>query len=71
MYDMMIMRTQTYAVIICVQAACVSVQAHEARQFTDTANFTLRCGVCQLPVKGEKEAVEHAKATGHQRFGEY
>jgi ubiquitin thioesterase OTU1 len=47
------------------------LQAHEARQFTDTANFTLRCGICQLPVKGEKEAVEHAKATGHQRFGEY
>ena len=47
------------------------VQAHEARQFTDTANFTLRCGVCQIGVRGEKEAVEHAKATGHQRFGEY
>lgn len=46
-------------------------QAHEARQFTDTANFTLRCGVCQIGVKGEKEAVEHARATGHQRFGEY
>ena len=46
-------------------------QAHEARQFTDTANFTLRCGVCQLGIVGEKEAVEHAKATGHQRFSEY
>lgn len=75
---------------------------HKARQFTDTANFTLRCGVCQvrggralaasacgwllahltrariarwrLPqigLKGEKEAVEHAKATGHQNFTEY
>jgi hypothetical protein len=44
-------------------AAC-----HAARQFTDTANFTLRCGVCQIGIKGEKEAVEHAKATGHQNF---
>eukprot|EP00879_Flechtneria_rotunda_P011124 GHRR01011621.1.p1 GENE.GHRR01011621.1~~GHRR01011621.1.p1 ORF type:complete len:261 (+),score=91.75 GHRR01011621.1:25-783(+) len=47
-------------------AAC-----HEARQFTDIANFTLRCGVCQIGLKGEKEAVEHAKATGHQNFAEY
>lgn len=44
-------------------AAC-----HEARQFTDIANFTLRCGVCQIGLKGEKEAVEHAKTTGHQNF---
>ncbi|KAG2437463.1 hypothetical protein HXX76_006113 [Chlamydomonas incerta] len=42
-----------------------------ARQFTDTANFTLRCGVCQIGLKGEKEAVEHAKATGHSNFAEY
>lgn len=47
-------------------AAC-----HQARQFTDIANFTLRCGVCQIGLKGEKEAVEHAKATGHQNFAEY
>jgi len=44
---------------------------HEARQFTDTGNFTLRCGVCQIGVKGEKEAVQHAKDTGHQSFQEY
>jgi ubiquitin thioesterase OTU1 len=31
----------------------------------------LRCLVCQTGLKGEKEAVEHAKATGHQNFGEY
>lgn len=47
-------------------AAC-----HQARQFTDIANFTLRCGVCQIGLKGEKEAAEHAKATGHQNFSEY
>lgn len=34
----------------------------------DIANFTLRCGVCQIGLKGEKEAVEHAKATGHTNF---
>ncbi|KAK9802938.1 hypothetical protein WJX72_000560 [[Myrmecia] bisecta] len=52
-------------------AAELVAKAHEARQFTDTTNFTLRCGVCQIGVKGEKEAREHAKATGHQSFSEY
>ena len=46
-------------------------QAHKARQYTDMASFTLRCGVCQVGVRGEKEAVEHAKATGHSNFSEY
>ncbi|TYK23120.1 ubiquitin thioesterase OTU1 [Cucumis melo var. makuwa] len=41
------------------------------RRFTDTANFTLRCGVCQIGVVGQAEAVEHAKATGHVNFQEY
>ncbi|GAB2230551.1 hypothetical protein Droror1_Dr00014823 [Drosera rotundifolia] len=41
------------------------------RKFTDTANFTLRCGVCQIGVKGQKEAVEHAQATGHVNFQEF
>ncbi|KAJ0101999.1 hypothetical protein Patl1_04190 [Pistacia atlantica] len=41
------------------------------RSYTDTANFTLRCGVCQIGVIGQKEAVEHAQATGHANFQEY
>ncbi|KAK8706038.1 hypothetical protein V6N13_049619 [Hibiscus sabdariffa] len=41
------------------------------RSYTDTANFTLRCGVCQIGVVGQKEAVEHAQATGHVNFQEY
>ncbi|KRY02333.1 Ubiquitin thioesterase OTU1 [Trichinella patagoniensis] len=45
--------------------------AHRKRKFTDTANFTLRCGVCQIGVIGQKEAVEHAQATGHVNFQEY
>jgi ubiquitin thioesterase OTU1 len=122
------------------KARVVVAQAHGARQFTDTANFSLRCLVCQQGLKvgglsitrrrfesdiksfvnfvydlfvceeskkgsvfgghdgqpgcggavqvafltsvhfviraahyvqGEKEAVEHAKATGHKNFGEY
>lgn len=52
-------------------AEALVAAAHTARQFTDTANFTLRCGVCQLGLQGEKEAVEHAKGTGHTNFTEY
>lgn len=44
---------------------------HRKRRFTDTANFTLRCGVCQIGVIGQKEAAEHAQATGHVNFQEY
>ncbi|EFN51272.1 hypothetical protein CHLNCDRAFT_28255 [Chlorella variabilis] len=49
----------------------LATKAQTARAFTDTANFTLRCGVCQIGLKGEKEAVEHAKTTGHTNFSEY
>ncbi|CAJ2633976.1 OVARIAN TUMOR DOMAIN-containing deubiquitinating enzyme 2 [Trifolium pratense] len=44
---------------------------HRKRRFTDTANFTLRCGVCQIGVIGQKEAAEHAQATGHVNFQEF
>ncbi len=52
-------------------AARLVARAHAARQFTDTANFTLRCGTCKVGLQGEKEAVEHATATGHTNFTEY
>ncbi|XP_044498064.1 OVARIAN TUMOR DOMAIN-containing deubiquitinating enzyme 2-like isoform X3 [Mangifera indica] len=41
------------------------------RSYTYTAKFTLHCGVCQIGVVGQKEAVEHAQATGHVNFQEY
>ena len=31
----------------------------------------LRCLVCQEPLKGQKEAQEHAEKTKHINFGEY
>jgi len=46
-------------------------RCYEAKQFTDTAHFTLRCGVCNIGVRGETEAREHAKSTGHTNFSEY
>jgi ubiquitin thioesterase OTU1 len=44
---------------------------HEARKFTDTAGFTLRCGQCGTGLVGEKGAVEHCEKTGHTSFQEY
>ncbi|DBB01392.1 hypothetical protein WJX77_010639 [Trebouxia sp. C0004] len=52
-------------------SAALTDEANKARQFTDTASFTLRCGTCKIGVKGEKEALEHAKTTGHANFSEY
>jgi len=44
---------------------------HRERKFTDVGNFTLRCGVCQTGIKGQREAQAHAQATGHTNFAEY
>ncbi|OZJ06042.1 hypothetical protein BZG36_01144 [Bifiguratus adelaidae] len=40
-------------------------------QYTDLENFTLRCGICQKGLKGEKDARAHAMTTGHVDFTEY
>ena len=47
------------------------LQAQRDKQYTDTATFTLRCQICQVGVLGEKEALDHAKASGHAAFAEY
>lgn len=53
------------------QAVAVVTKLNQAKKFTDTGSFTLRCLVCQKGLVGEADAVEHAKATGHQNFAEY
>jgi ubiquitin thioesterase OTU1 len=45
-------------------------EAKANRQFTDVQNFTLRCLVCSEGLKGQSQAQEHAKKTGHTNFGE-
>ncbi|TKY87541.1 hypothetical protein EX895_003555 [Sporisorium graminicola] len=40
------------------------------RYYTDTASFSLKCKTCGTKLTGEKEAVQHAKQTGHGDFGE-
>lgn len=43
---------------------------HDKRMYTDTSDMSLRCSVCMVGLKGQKEAIEHIKVTGHQNFSE-
>jgi len=52
-------------------ARALVTSAHNERRFTNTANFSIRCLVCQKGLVGESDAVSHAKATGHTNFSEY
>uniref|UniRef100_A0A1B6CSE9 Ubiquitin thioesterase OTU n=1 Tax=Clastoptera arizonana TaxID=38151 RepID=A0A1B6CSE9_9HEMI len=52
------------------EAEQLAVEAQSSRQFTDVNKFTLRCNDCQIFLKGQVEAIAHAKATGHGNFGE-
>lgn len=42
----------------------------KAHYYTDTASFDIKCNICNIPLKGEKAALEHAQSTGHADFGE-
>eukprot|EP00928_Gymnodinium_smaydae_P036323 TRINITY_DN2540_c0_g1_i1.p2 TRINITY_DN2540_c0_g1~~TRINITY_DN2540_c0_g1_i1.p2 ORF type:complete len:209 (-),score=51.93 TRINITY_DN2540_c0_g1_i1:47-673(-) len=57
--------------VAMAEARAVAEEAKRTRNFTDTANFTLRCLVCQKGLVGQADAVEHAKSTGHTNFAEY
>lgn len=52
------------------EAKALAKIARSARQFTDVANFTLKCITCQTNLKGQTDAQAHAKETGHTNFGE-
>lgn len=52
------------------QAEQLALEAKSSRQFTDVNKFTLKCNQCDLFLKGQIEAQQHAKSTGHTNFGE-
>mmetsp|Transcript_3378 Transcript_3378/g.6286 ORF Transcript_3378/g.6286 Transcript_3378/m.6286 type:complete len:361 (+) Transcript_3378:168-1250(+) len=56
---------------IDADARRVVLEANKARKFTDAANFSIRCTTCQKGFVGQKEAIAHAKDTGHGNFSEY
>ncbi|PON91995.1 OTU domain containing protein [Trema orientale] len=72
-FDQTIFAVQTDRTVGPVEGIALNFVKDQQRRrsYTDTSNFTLRCGVCQIGVKGQKEAVEHAQATGHINFQEY
>lgn len=41
------------------------------RRYTDLGSFTIKCGICSVGLKGQKEAQEHAISTGHKSFVQY
>ncbi|KAM0936592.1 putative ubiquitinyl hydrolase 1 [Dioscorea sansibarensis] len=53
------------------QALKLVQEENRKRSYTDTANFTLRCGQCSVGLVGQKEAADHARQTGHVNFQEY
>ena len=46
------------------------MQLQNREFFVDTKNFSLKCMQCGFLMKGQNEAVEHSKKTGHFNFSE-
>lgn len=55
---------------ILQDAELLAQEAKSSRQFTDVNKFSLKCLDCQVLLKGQSEAQEHAKSSGHVNFGE-
>ncbi|CBJ33311.1 OTU-like cysteine protease [Ectocarpus siliculosus] len=53
-----------------ILAKTVAADLKARNQYTDMGNASLKCMVCFKLLAGEKGALEHARATGHQNFGQ-
>ena len=56
--------------VVLAAAKQLCTDLKQRKYYTDTANFALKCKTCGKGLTGEKQAVEHAKQTGHGDFGE-
>ena len=56
--------------LVMCQALSLAAEAKQMRQYTDVKNFSLRCLICQKALRGQDEAQQHAKESGHINFGE-
>lgn len=52
------------------EAQAVAKKLRESKQYVDLAGCDLKCMVCGMGLRGQKGALEHAKATTHQNFGQ-
>ncbi|KAF8541951.1 hypothetical protein BDD12DRAFT_730565 [Trichophaea hybrida] len=66
--DEMVFDKNDQVVLVAAQELCTKLR--QKHYFTDTKNFSVKCNNCQKLMKGQKEAVAHAAATGHTNFGE-
>ena len=48
----------------------VARSLRESQQFINLSTGGLQCKVCFAQLDGEAAAIAHAKATGHQNFGQ-
>lgn len=48
----------------------IAQRLHDTRSYTDTATFKLKCMQCGTRLQGERQALAHAKSTGHSEFNE-
>ena len=58
-------------VLVMERAQQLCQEQHQAKAFTDTSRFTLRCLVCQEGLEGQEGATKHAKQTSHTNFAKY
>ncbi|KAF9161147.1 hypothetical protein DFQ26_004813 [Actinomortierella ambigua] len=49
----------------------LAAKLKKEHKYTDLANFTLKCSICGVGLKGEKDAQQHAQQTYHTSFEEY
>ncbi|KAF0488443.1 OTU-domain-containing protein [Gigaspora margarita] len=68
-YDQTVFDTTDESILSAVIG--IADKMKQLRKYTYTADFTIRCGQCQKGLKGEQEAVQHARETGHTSFTEY
>jgi ubiquitin thioesterase OTU1 len=68
-HDVMVFDADNIEIEQKVQA--LAEEWKRSRRFTDLANFTLKCSVCLIGLKGQKDAQEHALKSGHSQFTEY
>lgn len=55
---------------ILQQAQEIAEQSKHCGLYTDTNTFTLECKQCGTIIRGDEQALQHAKSTGHSKFEE-
>jgi len=68
MRDVVVFDKGDAEILTAAQELCNKLK--QKHYFTDTKNFAIKCNICRKVMKGQREAVAHATASGHHDFGE-